>query len=102
MVNLTTLNSMSVLAVGISVFLLIILFYFLGLKARLYLNKKHPDLFSNETNAINGTLLGLLGLLLAFTFSMSSSRYDARRDVIIEEANDISTAILRTDLYPDS
>ena len=47
-------------------------------------------------------LTGLLFFLLAFTFGMSGSRYDARRQIVIEEANDIGTAILRADLYPDS
>jgi hypothetical protein len=51
---------------------------------------------------MNGMLLGLLGLLLAFTFNMASSRFDTRRQVVIEEANNIGTAVLRTDLYPDS
>ena len=47
-------------------------------------------------------LLGLLGLLLAFTFGMSNSRFNTRRELVIEEANNIGTAILRTDVYPDS
>ena len=47
-------------------------------------------------------LIGLLGLLLAFTFSMSNSRFDDRRHLIIEEANIIGTTVLRTDMYPDS
>jgi hypothetical protein len=55
-----------------------------------------------DLGAINGTLLGLLGLLLAFTFSMASSRFDTRRELVIEEANDIGTVILRTDFFPDS
>jgi hypothetical protein len=50
---------------------------------------------------VEGSLLGLLAFLLAFTFSMSASRYDARRHVLVEEANDIGTAILRSDLYSD-
>jgi hypothetical protein len=64
--------------------------------------KKNPDQSTIELGAINGTLLGLLGLLLAFTFSMASSRFDTRRELVIEEANDIGTVILRTDIYPDS
>lgn len=47
-------------------------------------------------------LLAMLGLLLAFTFSMASARYDTRRSLVVEEANDIGTVILRTDMYPDS
>jgi hypothetical protein len=51
--------------------------------------------------AIEGSLFALLGLILAFTFGMAGSRYESRRTVIIDEANDISTAILRADLYDD-
>ncbi len=39
---------------------------------------------------------------LAFTFGMASSRFDTRRQLVIEEANDIGTVILRTDFFPDS
>lgn len=53
-------------------------------------------------SAIEGSLFGLLGLLLAFTFSMSASRYDARKAIMVEEANDIGTALLRADMYEDS
>lgn len=52
--------------------------------------------------AILGALFALFGLILAFTFSMSGGRYEGVRNVMIEEANDIGTVILRTDLYPDS
>jgi hypothetical protein len=41
---------------------------------------------------------GLLGLLLAFTFSGAASRFDARRALVVEEANDIGTAWLRLDV----
>lgn len=51
---------------------------------------------------IEGALLGLLALFLGFTFSMSASRFDSRREAIINEANAISTAIRSADLYPDS
>jgi len=43
---------------------------------------------------------GVLGLLLAFTFSGAASRFDARRALVVEEANDIGTAWLRLDLLP--
>ena len=45
---------------------------------------------------------GLLGLLLAFTFSGAATRFDARRAQIVEEANDIGTAWLRLDLLPEA
>lgn len=50
--------------------------------------------------AVEGAVFGLLGLLLAFTFSGAASRFDGRRDLIVQEANDIGTAYLRLDLLP--
>ena len=38
--------------------------------------------------------------MLAFTFSGASSRFDTRRQLIVEETNDIGTAYLRLDLLP--
>ena len=64
--------------------------------------RKNPDHSKIDLGQISGTLLALLGLLLAFTFSMSNSRFDNRRQLVIEEANAIGTVILRTDIYPDS
>jgi len=52
--------------------------------------------------SIMKAMLALFGFLLAFTFGMSGSRFDARRQAIVHEANAIGTAILRADLYPDS
>src|SRR4051812_31984463 len=50
--------------------------------------------------SVEGAVFGLLGLLLAFTFSGAASRFDARRDLIVHETNAIGTAYLRLDLLP--
>ncbi len=50
--------------------------------------------------AIEGAIFALLGLLIAFTFSGAASRFEGRRHLIVEEANDIGTAYLRIDLLP--
>jgi len=55
-----------------------------------------------KEGTVQGALFAILGLLLAFTFSMAVSRYEKRIDIIIEEANDIGTAVLRADLYPET
>jgi hypothetical protein len=54
-----------------------------------------------DLGTTTGGLLGLLGLLLAFTFGMAGSRYEDRKTMVIEEANAIGTAWLRTDLVPE-
>ncbi len=51
-------------------------------------------------NALDGAVFGLMGLLIAFTFSGAASRFEDRRALIVREANDIGTAYLRIDLLP--
>jgi hypothetical protein len=51
--------------------------------------------------AIEGAVFGLMGLLIAFTFSGAAARYEARRALIVDEANAIGTAWLWLDLLPD-
>jgi hypothetical protein len=45
-------------------------------------------------------IFALFGLLVAFTFSAAFARLDARRALIVAEANAIGTAYLRLDLLP--
>lgn len=51
---------------------------------------------------ITGAVLSLFGLLVAFTFSGAGARFDLRRDLIVEETNDLGTAYLRLDLTPEA
>lgn len=55
-----------------------------------------------STGSVDAAILSLLGLLIAFTFSGAYSRYDTRRQLIVEEANAIGTALLRIDLVPEN
>ncbi len=48
------------------------------------------------------SVLGLLALLIGFTFSLSLGRYDERRQLVVQEANALGTTWLRTDLLADS
>jgi hypothetical protein len=48
-----------------------------------------------------GSALGLLGLLIAFTFGLVLNRYEARRDLVTREANSLGTAYLRTQLLDE-
>ncbi|HTP84990.1 MAG TPA: hypothetical protein VMQ11_18700 [Alphaproteobacteria bacterium] len=49
---------------------------------------------------LEGAVLGLLALMLGFTFAMALSLFESRREVILEEANAIGTAALRARLLP--
>ena len=92
----------SSILISLILFIGMLLMDFAGFKLRLNRNKKNITDTHTGLGPAEGALLGLLSLLLAFTFNLSASRYDARRQTIIDEANNIGTAILRTQLYPDS
>jgi hypothetical protein len=49
---------------------------------------------------IEASLVGVLGLLLSFTLSMAVSRFEVRKQLVLEEANAIGTSFLRTQLLP--
>ena len=51
--------------------------------------------------SVIGGILGLLGFLLAFTFGMAASRFDTRRELLLNEVNAIGTCYLRAGLVPD-
>ncbi len=51
-------------------------------------------------NALDGAVFGLMGLLIAFTFSGAATRFEARKSLIVQETNDIGTAYLRLDMLP--
>ncbi len=51
--------------------------------------------------SIVGAMLALLAFIMAFAFSKASSRFDARKQLVLDEANAISTTILRTDFLAE-
>ena len=49
---------------------------------------------------MEGAILGLLALMIGFTFAMALSRFEGRRDAVLNEANAIGTTALRARLLP--
>jgi len=54
----------------------------------------------SEISVVAGSIVGVLGLLLGFTMSMAVARFEARKQLVLEEANAIGTSYLRTQLLP--
>lgn len=48
--------------------------------------------------AMVGSILALFAFMLAFTFGMAASRFEARRQAVVAEANSIGTTYLRVQL----
>lgn len=102
MTEFTVLQVTPSAVVALILFVFLLATYLLGHRVYLHQVKRKPELEKANLSTINGMLLGLLGLLLAFTFSMSNSRFDTRRDLVVQEANAIGTAVLRTQFLSDS
>lgn len=99
---------------SIPLYLLTLLFYLSLLasqRAGMYLRRRHEAtaraLHADASVAPGGqdsfamnSVLGLLALLIGFTFSLALSRYDSRRELVVKEANALGTTWLRTDLLP--
>lgn len=87
--------------VVIIVFLFSVVFASLGIGLRMGASKRRrgaPD--KEHLGTIQGAILGLLGLVLGFSFSGAMSRFIDRQDALASEANAIETAYERAELLP--
>ncbi len=63
--------------------------------------RERPGVRHEPVGVVQGTLLGLVGLLLAFGLTMAVGRYDARRALVVHEADTIGTTYLRAQLLAE-
>ena len=61
---------------------------------------RSPDTRASQVDFIVASVLGLLALMLAFSFDMGEERFVKRRDLVLDEANAIATTYLRADMLP--
>lgn len=87
-----------------AVFILTVAFVLLAIEIGMRLGaigSRRPAGKGAETvGSVVASTLGLLAFILAFTFSMTASRFDARKQLLLDEVNAIGTAYLRAGLLP--
>jgi hypothetical protein len=81
-------------------FLGMLVFSEVGRRIGIARRARDPESVDKGAGAAEAAVFGLLGLLIAFTFSGAASRFEERRHLITAEANAIGTAYLRIDLLP--
>lgn len=54
----------------------------------------------SQISTVEAAVLGVLALLLGFTMSMAVSRFEVRKQLVLDEANALSTSCLRAQLLP--
>jgi prepilin signal peptidase PulO-like enzyme (type II secretory pathway) len=59
-----------------------------------------PENTKSQISTVEAALLGVLALLLGFTMSMAVSRFEIRKQLVLEEADAIGTSRLRAQLLP--
>jgi len=65
-----------------------------------FLGARVGDRGGDQVFTLESAVLGLLALMIAFTFAMALSRFESRRDAVLNEANAIGTTALRARLLP--
>jgi hypothetical protein len=73
-----------------------------GVRIGLTLHRSRDEARRSQIGGVQSAVLGLLGLLLGFTFAMGVNRYDARRNLVLKEANAVGSAWLRAGLLPEA
>jgi membrane protein YdbS with pleckstrin-like domain len=72
-----------------------------GFRIGRWWQERTPDEKEGATGMLVGSLLAMLAFLLAVTMSMASSRFDTRRDLVLQEADAIGTTFLRAGYLPE-
>jgi len=85
---------------GLVLFALLVLAHLVGFRVARRGRARADEGERSETSTLQGGMLALLGLLLAFTFAAASQRFDARKQLVLDEANAIGTAYLRATAVP--
>lgn len=92
---------MSLASVSLSVIFAVSLVFILGSGELGYrLGVRAGKKGHGNVSVMESAALGLLALMIGFTFAMSLARFEARRDAILVEANAIGTTALRARLLP--
>ena len=95
------LDSVSLGGVFVAFVLLALLTAELGYRVGRWWQARSSDEKKGPTDMIVGSLLALVAFLLAITTGMASERFDARRSLVLAEANAIGTTYLRAGYLPE-
>jgi hypothetical protein len=73
----------------------------LGQRYGIWRVKKSPDLQNASVGSVVGAAFGLLAFMLAFTFQIAAGRYEARKELLLDEVTNIRTTWLRAGVIPE-
>lgn len=74
---------------------------FAGQYYGIFRKRKGLNMEPGSVGTVVGTTLALLAFMLAFTFQIVTNRYDARKQLLLDEVTNIRTTYLRAGLLPE-
>lgn len=99
--DVTRLDQLPLWGLFVATIAIVILAIEAGYRLGQYRRRRSDQEKDAPVGAIVAATLGLLAFMLAFTFGLAATRFDARRMVVLEESNAIGTANLRAGLLPE-
>jgi hypothetical protein len=72
----------------------------IGFRVGRRLEARTPENIKSQISTVEAAILGILALLLGFTISMAVSRFETRKQLVLEESDAIGTSSLRAQLLP--
>jgi len=74
--------------------------YEVGFRLGVWWQAREPGEQEGPTDMLVGSLLALMAFVLAISLGLATDRHDARRSLVVQEANAIATAYQRADYLP--
>ena len=74
--------------------------YEAGFRVGIWWQRREPGEQEGPTDILVGSLLALMAFVLAISLGLATDRHDARRNLVVAEANAITTAYQRADYLP--
>ena len=101
MENNGPLDALPLWALFVSILVVVLVSVEGGYRLGKYRRARHEEEKEAPLGTMVGATLGLLAFILAFTFGLAAARFDARRQVLLDEANAIGTTYLRAGMLPE-
>jgi hypothetical protein len=100
MLNVSFLDLIPLWAIFAITATIVLVLIEVGYRFGLSRGKVASDEGSAPIASVIGSTLGLLAFLLAFTFGMAATRFETRRQLLLDEVNAIGTCYLRSHILP--
>ncbi len=95
------LYEQNVALIALALFTLLLVASEIGFRRGRAVGSDLTEASKSQLSSLQGAMMGLLALLLGFSFALAESRFETRRHLVVEESNAIGTTYLRSQMLPE-